>query len=39
MDWSRDGNYIQSNCGAYQYLFFDVNAKKQLKSGASQLKD
>ena len=39
MDWSRDGNYIQSNCGAYQYLFFDVNSKKQLKSGASQLKD
>jgi WD40 repeat protein len=24
MDWSRDGRYIQSNCGAYEYLFFDV---------------
>ena len=39
MDWSRDGKYIQSNCGAYQLLFFDVNNHKQLKSGASQLKD
>ena len=38
-DWSCDGNYIQSNCGAYEYLFFDVNSKSQLKSGASQLKD
>ena len=39
MDWSRDGRYIQSNCGAYEYLFFDVGSKQQLKSGASQLKD
>lgn len=39
MDWSRDGKYIQSNCGAYELLFFDVNSKKQLKSGASQLRD
>ena len=39
MDWSCDGNYIHSNCGAYEYLFFDVNSCSQLKSGASQLKD
>jgi len=39
MDWSRDSRYIQSNCGAYEYLFFDVNARKQVKSGATQLKD
>ena len=39
MDWSRDGKYIQSNCGAYELLFFDVSSMKQLKSGASQLKD
>jgi len=24
MDWSRDSRYIQSNCGAYELLFFDV---------------
>ena len=39
MDWSRDGNYIQSNCGAYELLFFDVKAKKQLQSGATQFRD
>ena len=39
MDWSCDGNYIQSNCGAYEYLFFDVRSRNQLKSGASMLKD
>jgi WD40 repeat protein len=39
MDWSKDGKYIQSNCGAYELLFFDVNSKKQSKSGASQLRD
>lgn len=39
LDWSCDGNYIHSNCGAYEYLFFDVNSCSQLKSGASQLKN
>jgi hypothetical protein len=39
LDWSKDGKYIQSNCGAYEYLFFDVSSLKQLKSGPSQLKD
>lgn len=39
LDWSRDGRYIHSNCGAYEYLFFDTESKNQLKSGASQLKD
>jgi WD40 repeat protein len=39
MDWSRDGRYIQSNCGAYEYLFFDVQNKKQIASGATQLRD
>lgn len=39
LDWSRDGRYIHSNCGAYEYLFFDVGSKSQVKSGASQLKD
>lgn len=39
MDWSRDGKFIQSNCGAYELLFFDVTNCKQIQSGASQLRD
>jgi hypothetical protein len=39
MDWSKDSRFIQSNCGAYEYLFFDVQNKKHLPSGATQLKD
>ena len=39
MDWSRDSRYIQSNCGAYELLFFDVNSKQQMKNGATQLRD
>jgi len=39
MDWSKDGQFIQSNCGAYELLFFDVNGSKQIQSGASQLRD
>lgn len=34
-DWSLDGTYIKSNCGAYELLFFNVNAKKQDPGGAS----
>ena len=36
LDWSCDGNTIQSNCGAYEYLFHDANTGTQQKSGASQ---
>lgn len=39
MDWSKDGQYIQSNCGAYELLFFNVNTKQQLSGGATQLRD
>jgi WD40 repeat protein len=39
LDWSTDGKYIQSNCGAYEYLFFDATSGKQLQSGASQFRD
>jgi WD40 repeat protein len=39
IDWSCDGNYIHTNCGAYEYLFFDVNTRTQVKSGGSMLKD
>lgn len=38
-DWSLDSNYIHSNCGAYELLFWDANTGKQLTSGASALKD
>ena len=39
MDWSKDGKYIQSNCGAYELLFFDVEKMSQIQSGGTQLKD
>ena len=31
LDWSFDGNWIRSSCGAYELLFFDVDSKKQVK--------
>lgn len=35
-DWSLDGKYIRSNCGAYEYLFFDVENKgAHIPDGAS----
>lgn len=39
IDWSCDSQYIQSNCGAYEYLFFNAMNGQQLTSGATQLKD
>lgn len=39
LDWSTDGKYIQSNCGAYEYLFFAADTGKQITSGASQFRD
>ncbi len=38
-DWSQDGNHIHSNCGAYEYLFFDANTGEQLTDGATTLRD
>ena len=38
-DWSVDGNYLHSNCGAYELLFWDGNNGRQLTSGATMLKD
>lgn len=35
LDWSKDSKSIHSNCGAYEYLFFDVQNLQQLKSGAT----
>lgn len=33
LDWSQDGTYIRSNCGAYELLFFLVESFEQDKSG------
>jgi len=35
LDWSVDGTYLRSNCGAYELLFFNVANKKRDPSGAS----
>jgi WD40 repeat protein len=34
-DWSLDSKWIRSVCGAYELLFWNVDAKKQEPSGAS----
>ena len=39
LDWATNSVNLQSNCGAYELLFWDVNSGKQLTSGATQLKD
>lgn len=38
-DWSVDSNYLHSNCGAYELLFWDGNNGRQMTSGATMLKD
>lgn len=37
LDWSQDSNYLRSNCGAYELLFFKNVNKKGTRdpSGAS----
>lgn len=30
IDWSLDGRLIQSNCGAYELLYFDAQTGKQV---------
>lgn len=39
LDWSRDSNWIRSNCGAYELLFFNVKDRKRDPSGASNTVD
>ncbi|GMI28049.1 hypothetical protein TeGR_g2361, partial [Tetraparma gracilis] len=39
LDFSADGKFIQSNCGAYELLYWSVSGCKQLTSGASSLRD
>ena len=38
IDWSADGRWMQSNCGAYELLFWDADTGKQQKH-ASAMKD
>ncbi len=38
VDWSKDGTFIRSVCGAHELLFFNVNEMKQDPSGASNTK-
>ncbi|CAG9326453.1 unnamed protein product [Blepharisma stoltei] len=38
-DWSQDSNFLHSNCGAYELLFWDANTGKQITSGATSLRD
>ncbi|RHY53715.1 hypothetical protein DYB34_004290 [Aphanomyces astaci] len=35
LDFSTDGKYLQSNCGAYELLFSDANTGKQVTSARS----
>lgn len=35
LDFSIDGKYLQSNCGAYELLFWNVENGKQIKSASS----
>jgi len=39
LDWSENSANLQSTCGAYELLFWDINTGKQMTSGASALKD
>lgn len=38
LDWSEDGKWIRSNCGAYELLFFEAATCKHNPSGRSELK-
>jgi WD40 repeat protein len=38
-DWSQDGTYIRSMCGAYEKLYFNVGDKTQDHSGLSNTRD
>lgn len=39
LDWSVDSTKIQSNCGAYELLFFDVENGTRMPGGATALRD
>jgi microtubule-associated protein-like 4 len=37
LDWSFDNNLIQSTCGSYEILYWDVASGKQLLSSMDSL--
>jgi WD40 repeat protein len=39
IDWSINGRYIQSNCGAFEYLFFEAQNGNKLNNGSTALRD
>lgn len=39
LDWSKDGSYLHSNCGAYELLFWNAGTGQQITSGATALRD
>ena len=39
LDWSENSQNLQSNCGAYELLFWDITQGKQMTGGATALKD
>jgi WD40 repeat protein len=39
IDVSRDSCFLQSTCGAYEILFWDLNTGKQITAGATVLRD
>jgi hypothetical protein len=39
LDWSKDGRFMQSVCGAYELLFWNVDNLQQLTGGATMLRD
>lgn len=39
LDWSKDSKYIRSNCAAYELLFYDIEAMKQMTDGATLTRD
>ncbi|CAK72848.1 unnamed protein product (macronuclear) [Paramecium tetraurelia] len=39
IDFSSDDNYLHSNCGGYEMLFWELQTGKLLPNGANQLRD
>ena len=40
LDFSENGEYLHSNCGGYELLFWDLkNNGKHIAGGATQLRD
>lgn len=39
LDWSIDSNFLHSNCGAYELLYWDVQGQKLIANGANQFRN